>query len=162
MKKSLLWKRWMYFTFTWRIVNQREWQSIVDFLVCSKSQSSNRDKESKLYQQVNCRSFCFSSQSINCWFSFSSFRHLDNSRFSFCSSTSIDLYNNHFLEALRHRLIKRRIEVTHTHIHTHLISHQINKSTFKTSNKKIWVSFRFVRFSESVRFNDTQWVRYND
>ena len=82
---------------------------------------------------VNCR---FSPSSlrhlVNCRSSLSSLRHLANSR-SPCSSKSIDiqsiddllalepinpptsLYNIHLLEALGHRLLKRRIEATHTH-----------------------------------------------
>ena len=38
-----------------------------------------------------------------------------NSRPSPCPSAPIGLYNNHLLEALGHRLIKRGIEATHTH-----------------------------------------------
>ena len=49
---------------------------------------------------------------------------------------------------------------SHTHTSNHLSL--TNKSTFKTSNKKIWISFRFVNLNESVCYNDIQWIRYND
>ena len=60
--------------------------------------------------------------------------------------SSNGLYNTHFFEALKHRLIKREIEITHTSNHLFLT----NKSTFKTSNKKFWISFRFVSVSASL------------
>ena len=93
-------------------------KSIVDFFVL------------RVNQLVNCRSF------------FSSLRHLVNKR-SFCSSSQSahlhqnDLYNNHFFEALKHRLIKRKIKVTHT-----TISHQIIKST--NNHSKLKQNFRFL------------------
>ena len=85
--------------------------------------------------------------SVNCRFSFSNFRHLINSRFFFCSSTSNDLYNNHFLETLKHRLIKRKIEIIHTSNHLHLI----HKSTINIQNIK-QKKLNFVSFR--ICFND--------
>ena len=118
---------------------------------CFESQSIHRDKEWKFYQQVNCR------------FSSSSLRHLINRR-SFCFSSQSahlhqnDLYNNHLLEALRHRLIKREIEITHTTISHQIIKSTNNHSKFKQNfqfldllhsqhDREILASLRFVCFS---------------
>ena len=60
--------------------------------------------------------------------------------------SSNNFYNIHFFEALKHRLIKIKIKITHTSNHLFLT----NKSTFKTSNKKFWISFRFVSVSASL------------
>ena len=70
MEKFSLWGRWLNLTFTWRIVSLREWSWVSD----NGSQSltflfwksvSNRGGGSKLYQQVNCRPSCSSSQSAS-------------------------------------------------------------------------------------------------
>ena len=66
-----------------------------------------------------------------------------------------DFYNNHLFETLKHRLLKRKIKIIH--ISNHLF--QINKQSFKISNKKFelrFVSFRFC-FSDlfvSTTFNE--------
>ena len=78
-----------------------------------------------------------------------------------------------FLSARRHQRISTIItflsvetsldkerDRSHTHTSNHLSL--TNKSTLKTSNKKIWISLRFVSLSESVCYNDIQWIRYND
>ena len=56
--------------------------------------------------------------------------------------------------------LDKKRDRSHTHTSNHLSL--TNKSTLKTSNQKIWISLRFVSFSESVCYNDTQWIRYND
>ena len=139
---------------------------------------------------VNCR-FSFSSlrHLVNCRFFSSSFRHLVNSR-SFCSSRSVDiqsiddlfafesvssptsLYNIYLFETLRHRLLKREIEITHTHNLTSnqqtIIQNQSQNFRFldllhSQHCRKVY-SLRFASsvFQRVCSFNDIQWVRYND
>ena len=55
-----------------------------------------------------------------------------------------DLYNNHLLEALRHRLLKKEIKITHTSNHLHL-SHKSTNNHPKHQTK----NFEF-RFASSV------------
>ena len=62
--------------------------------------------------------------------------------------SSNDLYTTHFLETLKYRLLKREIKITHNNFTS---NHQINKQSFKSSNKNLnYVSFRFVFVSTSL------------
>ena len=105
---------------------------------------------------VNNRFSCFSNQSINqsCRFFCSNFLHLINNRFSFCSSTSNNFYNNHFSETLKHRLLKKKI----IYISNHLF--QINKQSFKISNKKFKLRFVSFRFCFSDLFVSTTFNKF--
>ena len=136
---------------------------------------------------VNSWPFCSESQStsesatttVNCRSSSSSLRLLANRRFSCllrvsqlvnkrssCSSSqSIRQMISTIIIFLFKRwdtaLLKKKIEVTHTH----QISHLTHKSTNNPQNlkQKIWITLRSASSlpQRPVRFDGTQWVRYN-
>ena len=134
MKKSLLWERWLYFTSTWRIVSLREWSWVNDndsqslIFLFWKSVSSSWWRMKTLSTSQLCRSSC------------SSLRHI----------SIVDL-----LSARRHRMIstiliflsvETSLDKEKNRSHTHTSNHLslTNKSTLKTSNKKI-LSFASLR-----------------
>ena len=169
----------------------------ISFSLCASWISENDRESAKM--TINSWFFCFENQSIselvtttvNCRFFFSSFRHLVNSRF-FCSSRSVDIrsiddfhvfsnqsahssndfYNTHFFEALRHRLLKKRIKITHNNFikssnqQTITQNHQQNfrfLDLFHSQHdREILVSFRFVSSVSVNLLQWRQWVRYND
>ena len=64
---------------------------------------------------------------------------------------------------MKHRLLKRKIKITHNNfiIKLSISNQQTIIQNLKQKNLN-YVSFRFVNFNVSARFNDTQWIRYND
>ena len=151
-KKSLLWRRWLYFTFIWRIVSLREWSWV-----------SDNDSQSLIFlfwKSVN-QWVCFSDSQLSIFLFVEISRHSVNSRSSCLSIFDIHLMISTILIFLsvETSLVKERNR-SHTHIKSFISNKQINTQNIK--QKKIWISFHFVCFSVSVYFNDTQWVRYND
>ena len=70
-------------------------------------------------------------------------------------NSSTNFYNIHLFETLKHRLLKKEIEITHTHIKFHIKStnnHSNSTSKFKlvtssTLSRSLFVSFRFANVS---------------
>ena len=166
VKKKIVivnWRKW-----SWICVNEKifslKTMNVVhltfnsNFLKKSRNHKTNFRKLNEIYIkyfQINETSiidfFVFRiNQSINCRISFSNFRHLINKQF-FCiriNSFSNDFYNIYFFKTLKHRLIKKKIKI----IYNFISNHQINKQSFKTLNKKLWISFRFVFVSTICSF----------
>ena len=73
------------------------------------------------------------------------------------SLTSNDFYNIHFLEALKHRLLKKKIKITHNNNLTSNQQNNHSKSiskfsifrfvTFSVLSRNLFASFRFVNVS---------------
>ena len=145
------------------IVSLREWQSKIDFFVLKISQSmSLLQRQSIIDFLVRRNQSIFSQLSI---FLLESSTHL-NRRF-FCSRVNQFIYFRMIFTIIVFLLnVETSLVENKNKNHTQQSHHQIIKSTnnhskFQTKNLN-YVSFRFVSFSVSARFNDIQWNRYND
>ena len=91
-------------------------------------------------KRFNSRFSCFENQSTREFAKMTINKRLSCFFLNQSVHSSNDFYNIHLLETLKHRLIKKKIKITHTHIKSFIFNKQINIQNIKQKN----FEFRFV------------------